>query len=95
MIDLKYALWEKGCQVIHIKTDSVKIPNATPEIIEFVQEFGKQYGYTFEHEATYKRLCLVNNAVYVAQKEDNSWTATGAEFIHPYVFKTPPRKNMH
>lgn len=88
MIDLKYALWEKGCQVIHIKTDSVKIPNATPEIIEFVQEFGKQYGYTFEHEATYKRLCLVNNAVYVAQKEDNSWTATGAEFIHPYVFKT-------
>lgn len=88
MIDLKLALQEKGVQVIHIKTDSVKIPNASDEVIQFIFDFGKKYGYTFEHEATYSKLCLVNNAVYVAKSEDGHWTATGAEFIHPYVFKT-------
>ena len=30
-------------------------------------DFGKRYGYTFEHEATYDRICLVNNAVYIAK----------------------------
>jgi hypothetical protein len=30
-------------------------------------EFGKKYGYTFEHEATYSRICLVNDAVYIAK----------------------------
>jgi len=88
MIDLKHAIWEQGYQVCHIKTDSVKIPNADQKIIDFVFEFGKKYGYTFEHEATYRKLTLVNNAVYVAQKPDGKWTATGAEFIHPYVFKS-------
>lgn len=67
MIDLKHAVQEKGFTVAHIKTDSIKIPNATPEIIQFVMDFGKKYGYTFEHEATYERMCLVNDAVYVAR----------------------------
>lgn len=94
MIDLKHAVQEKGFTVAHIKTDSIKIPDATPEIIEFVMEFGKKYGYTFEHEATYEKMCLVNNAVYIAKYADNSpehpgeWTATGAEFQHPFIFKT-------
>ena len=88
MIDLKYALQEKGYKVVHIKTDSVKIANATPEIISFVFEFGKRYGYDFEHESTYSKFCLVNDAVYIAKEEDGSWTATGAEFQHPFVFKT-------
>lgn len=92
MIDLKYAVQEKGFSVAHIKTDSIKIPNGTPEIIEFVHEFGRKYGYTFEHEATYEKMCLVNNAVYIAKygegKKKGTWTAVGAEFAHPYVFKT-------
>lgn len=67
MIDLKHAVQEKGFTVAHIKTDSIKIPNATPEIIQFVMDFGKKYGYIFEHEATYERMCLVNDAVYVAR----------------------------
>lgn len=67
MIDLQFAVQEKGFTVAHIKTDSIKIPNATPEIISFVMNFGKKYGYTFEHEATYDRMCLVNDAVYIAQ----------------------------
>ena len=67
MRTLQDELKERGFTVAHIKTDSVKIPDATPGIIEFVMDFGKKYGYTFEHEATYERMCLVNNAVYVAK----------------------------
>lgn len=70
MIDLKHAVQEKGFTVAHIKTDSIKIPNATPEIIQFVMDFGKKYGYNFEHEATYGKMCLVNNAVYIAKYKD-------------------------
>lgn len=69
MIDLQEAVQKKGFTVAHIKTDSIKIPDATPEIIEFVMNFGKLYGYTFEHEATYERMCLVNDAVYIAKYE--------------------------
>jgi energy-coupling factor transporter ATP-binding protein EcfA2 len=87
MIDLKNAVQEQGFTVAHVKTDSIKIPNATPEIISFVTEFGKKYGYEFEHEATYEKMCLVNDAVYIA-KYDGKWTATGAQFAQPYVFKT-------
>ena len=86
MVDLKHFVQEQGFDVAHIKTDSIKIPRATPEIIEKVMEFGKKYGYTFEHEATYDRMCLVNKAVYV-DYEDGHWSATGAQFQHPYVFK--------
>ena len=67
MIDLKHAVQEKYYTVVHIKTDSIKIPDATPEIIQFVMDFGKRYGYTFEHEATYEKMCLVNDAVYIAK----------------------------
>ena len=90
MIDLKHAVQERGFTVAHIKTDSIKIPNATPEIIQFVMDFGKRYGYTFEHEATYDRMCLVNDAVYIAKYKEphnGEWTATGAQFAVPYVFK--------
>lgn len=88
MVDLKKAVQEKGFTVAHIKTDSIKIPNATQEIIDFVMDFGTKYGYTFEHEATYSKLCLVNDAVYVAKDGDTGkWSATGAQFQHPYVFK--------
>ena len=93
MIDLKHAVQEKGYVVAHIKTDSIKIPNADQGIIDFVMEFGKKYGYTFEHEATYDRLCLVNDAVYIAREKNQDgtlghWTATGTQFQVPYVFKT-------
>ena len=97
---------KRGFKVAHIKTDSIKIPDATPEIIEFAMDFARQYGYEFEHEATYDRMCLVNDAVYIAKyateedcmnqygyapgdnkKKGGKWTATGAQFQIPYVFK--------
>lgn len=79
----------KGYTVVHVKTDSIKIADATPEIIDFVMKFGEQYGYTFEHEATYDKMCLVNNAVYIAKYSmgGEGWTATGKEFAVPYLFK--------
>lgn len=106
MRTLQDEVQKRGFTVAHIKTDSIKIPDATPEIIEFVMDFGKQYGYSFEHEATYDRMTLVNNAVYIAKyatpeacqklygyvpgdckKHGGEWTATGAQFAVPYVFK--------
>ncbi len=106
MVNLKHEVQKRGFRVAHIKTDSIKIPDATPEIIKFVMEYGEMYGYTFEHEATYDRMCLVNKAVYIAKydtveqcqakygyvpgdikKHPGEWTATGAQFQIPYVFK--------
>ena len=91
MRTLQDEVQKRGFVVAHIKTDSIKIPDATPEIIKFCMDFAKQYGYTFEHEATYERMCLVNDAVYIAKYKDGKhageWTATGAQFAVPYVFK--------
>ena len=67
MRTLQDEIMKRGFKVAHIKTDSIKIPDATPEIIEFTMNFAKQYGYEFEHEATYDRMCLVNDAVYIAK----------------------------
>jgi hypothetical protein len=93
MIDLKHAVQEQGFTVAHIKTDSIKIPDATPEIIDFVKVFGEKYGYDFEYKPEkdhYDQFCLVNDAVYIARVDEcitPKWTAVGAQFQHPYVFK--------
>jgi hypothetical protein len=90
MIELKRYVQELGYKVVHIKTDSIKIANADDEIIDMVYNFGQKYGYTFKHESTYEKFCLVNDAVYVAKTggNDGAWSATGAQFKVPYVFKT-------
>jgi energy-coupling factor transporter ATP-binding protein EcfA2 len=94
MRTLQDEVQKRGYTVAHIKTDSIKIPNADQEIIDFCKEFAKKYDYEFEHEATYEKFCLVNDAVYIAKysysqhKDDvGKWTATGAQFQHPYIFK--------
>lgn len=99
MINLKEELENLGAKLVHIKTDSIKLVSPTPEIVEFVINYGKKYGYIFELEAVYEKMCLVNDAVYIAKYDDQGvrnkggkhageWTATGAQFAHPYVFKT-------
>ena len=96
MITLKHAVQEMGYTVVHIKTDSIKIANFDDKIKKFVMDFGKKYGYTFEHEATYDRICIVDDSQYVAyeieadeEKLDKPfWTVTGAKFAPPYLFKT-------
>ena len=81
MINLKHEVQKRGFIVAHIKTDSIKIPDATTEIIQFVSDFGKKYGYTFEHESTYERICLVNDAVYIAKYA----TKEQCEFLYKYI----------
>lgn len=71
MRTLQDEVQNRGFTVAHIKTDSIKVPNATKEIIDFIMEFAKPYGYVFEHEATYDRLCLVNGSTYIAKYADN------------------------
>ena len=99
MIKLKHEVQERGYTVAHIKTDSIKVPNADDYILDFIRKYGQEYGYTFEYEANYDRMCLVNDAVYIAKydelgdrtkhgKHANEWTATGTQFQVPYVFKT-------
>ena len=73
MKTLQDEVMARGFKVAHIKTDSIKIPGATPEIINFCMDFAKSYGYTFEHEATYAKMCLVNNAVYIARFATSDW----------------------
>lgn len=86
---LKSEVQKLGYSVAHIKTDSIKIPNADQYIQDFVLKFGKEFGYSFETEADFDKFCLVNDAVYVAKlKDSGEWTATGAQFAVPYVFKT-------
>lgn len=96
MIDLQRELEAQGIDVIHIKTDSIKIPNITPEIVQIVMDIGVLYGYEFELETVYEKFCLVNDAVYIAKtkpgpwnpKDEGHWTATGTQFAIPYVFKS-------
>ena len=88
MIDLKNAVLERGMKPIHIKTDSIKIVNPTKEDEKFILDFGAKYGYEFEIESVYERICLVNDAVYIAKEKDGKWTATGKEFAEPFIFKT-------
>lgn len=86
MVDLAEEVRKRGFIVAHIKTDSIKIPDSTPEIIQFVMDFGERYGYSFEHEATYDRICLVNDAVYIAKYKD----AEECQKMYGYV----PKKNV-
>lgn len=81
MINLKHEVQNRGYKVAHIKTDSIKIPNADQSIINFVMEYGKEWGYSFEHEATYERMCLVNDAVYIAKFD----TADHCEQSYGYI----------
>lgn len=83
MIKLKEEVRKRGFTVAHIKTDSIKIPDATPEIIKFVYDFGKLYGYTFEHEATYEKMALVNKSEYVCKyaTEEKCRELYGDEYV--------------
>lgn len=60
----------RGYKIVAIKTDSIKIADATKEIIDFCMDFAKKYGYTFEFEAFYDKICQVNDADYIAKYKD-------------------------
>ena len=95
MITLKHKLQDMGYHVVHIKTDSIKVDNVTPELIQVIQDFGKDYGYNFAVEHIFDKFALLNKAVNVGHVEDNpewgseanQWQAIGAQYLDPYVFK--------
>ena len=85
---LKKEVELQGYKVAHIKTDSIKIPNATPFIKNYVIQFGKEFGYDFETEWDFDKYCLINDAVYIGKdKASSKWVAVGKQFKEPYVFK--------
>lgn len=96
MIDLMEMCDKNNIEWVHIKTDSIKIVNATELQIATVIGFANNYGYNMVHEETFSRFCLVNDAVYIAKiawhAEDPSligtWDATGKQFQEKYVYKT-------
>lgn len=93
MVDLKHEIQDRGFTVIHCKTDSIKVVEPDDAIFEFIMDYGRQYGYSFEVEHVFEKICLVNNAVYIAKLSSDDpdkpgkWTATGTQFAVPYVFK--------
>ena len=103
MITLKNEVIKKGFEVIHCKTDSIKVVAPTEELHQFINEFGEKYGYIFEVEEKFEKICLMNRAVYVAKEFEDSpayldrleknpnasrWTATGGTAKEqPYVLK--------
>ena len=60
----------RGYSIVAIKTDSIKIANADKEIVDFCMEFAEKYSYKFDHEATYDRICQINDADYIAKYAD-------------------------
>ena len=71
----------RGFKIVAIKTDSIKIADATKEIIDFCMDFASKYGYTFEHEATYDRMCQINDADYVAKYADANWCENAYGYV--------------
>ena len=88
MRTLQDEIQNKGFIVSHIKTDSMKVPDATPKVIQFMMEFAKKYAYEFEHEATYERMCLINNSTYIAKYA----TAEQCEKLYGYI---PDKNKKH
>lgn len=62
----------RGYCIVAIKTDSIKIANADKEIVDFCMKFAEKYGYKFDHEATYDRICQINDADYIAKYADSA-----------------------
>ena len=92
MMMLKRELQAMGQQVIHVKTDSFKLPGANEKIYEYCQKRAHEFGYNFDHEATFSRLALVNKAVIIGEfaypeYKAGEWEPTGAQFAFPYVYK--------
>lgn len=71
----------RGFKIVAIKTDSIKIANANKSIIDFCMNFATQYGYQFEHEATYEKMCQINDADYIAKYKNPEWCKDAYGYI--------------
>lgn len=83
MRTLQEEVTKRGFTVAHIKTDSIKIPDATPEIVQFCMDFARKYSYEFEFEGLYEKMCLINGSTYIAKYA----TPEQCEKLHNFVPK--------
>lgn len=75
MINLRYLVQKMGYTVLHCKTDSIKVQHPDKKVYDFIMEYGKKFGYNFEIEHKFEKICLVNKAVYIAKvtEDDPEW----------------------
>lgn len=88
---LKREVEKRGAMVCHIKTDSIKIPNASDDVKDFVIKFGREFGYEFETEDVFTKFALFNDAAYLGYSEGGKWVTKADQFKkekQPFVFKT-------
>jgi len=88
---LKREVERRGAVVCHIKTDSIKIPNASDEVKDFVIKFGREFGYEFETEDVFTKFALFNDAAYLGYSENGKWVTKADQFKQekqPFLFKT-------
>lgn len=93
MIQLKQRLWDMGVTVVHVSVDSIKVSGITEDQKNYILNFAKQFGYNFEIEAHFKKLCLLDDTNYLALQDqadeepiEPKWVITGSVFDIP-VFK--------
>ena len=93
MMMLEEELNVRGCNVIHVKTDSMKITNYLQEDIQYAMDRANEFGYTFELECIFDRIALTNKSTNIGHIEGkpeydaHAWEAVGAQYAEPYVFK--------
>lgn len=93
MMMLEEELNARGCNVIHVKTDSMKITNYLQEDIQYAMDRATDFGYTFELECIFDRLALTNKSTNIGHIEGkpeydaHAWEAVGAQYAESYVFK--------
>ena len=93
MMMLEEELNARGCNVIHVKTDSMKITNYLQEDIQYAMDRANEFGYTFELECIFDRIALTNKSTNIGHIEGkpeydaHAWEAVGAQYAEPYVFK--------
>ena len=88
MVEVKEAVEAAGYQVVHIKTDSIKVAHPDQACEDLIMSIGHKYGYDFEVEDRFDKFCLVNKACYIARTDDGEWHGKATMMIEPYVLKT-------
>ena len=94
MAKLRNDIIEMGAEPISIKTDSIKIVDPSQEVIDYCYKLAEYYGYSFEVENIFEKICLVNVSTFIAKCADDDpntpgqWIAKAEQFQVPYVFKT-------
>lgn len=71
----------RGYKIVAIKTDSIKIADASKDIVDFCMEFAKKYSYRFEFESFYDKICQINDADYIARYKSAEYCEDAFGFV--------------